>query len=448
MTEHLIDSLATTDALTAVFSDSFLLQSMLDFEAALARVEARLGVIPSRAADAISAVAIADGLDAAAIARAARESGTPAIALVQALVARVHAADPESARFVHWGATSQDIVDTAFILALGRAHQILAEDHGRLVSSLRQLSDRHARTIMLGRTLLQAAPPITFGLTLAGWFAALKRGWRRVHDAFGESEVLQFGGAVGTLASLGPHGVAVHHALAEELGLKAEPSWHTHRDRLAAVITTCGIYTGGLGKIARDISLLMQDEVGELTEKGGGSSSMPHKRNPVASAIALAAETRMPGLVAAFLTGMVQEHERAVGGWHAEWPTLSSAIQCTGAALAALADVVDEDALTVDPGRMRENIEKTNGVIFSELAMTLLVPSLGKEVASRLVTEAVQRSRATGQPFAAVLAGMPTVTRVIPQAELQKLGDPEAFLGAAEAFRLQLLAWEPSTWTD
>jgi 3-carboxy-cis,cis-muconate cycloisomerase len=440
MTAHLIDSLATTDALAAVFSDSFLLQSMLDFEAALARVEARLGVIPSRAADAISAAAVADGLDAAAIARAARESGTPAIALVQALVARVHAADPESARFVHWGATSQDVVDTAFILALGRAHQILAADHARLTGSLRQLSDRYAGTIMLGRTLLQAAPPVTFGLKLAGWFAALKRGWRRVHDAFGESEVLQFGGAVGTLAALGPNGVPVHRGLAEELGLKAEPSWHTHRDRFAVVITNCGLYTGGLGKIARDLSLLMQDEVGELVEKGGGSSSMPHKRNPVASAIALAAETRMPGLVAAFLTGMVQEHERAVGGWHAEWPTLSAAIQCTGAALAALADVVDDDVLTVDTDRMRANIEETHGVIFAERAMMLLVPSLGKEVASQLVTDAVQHTRATGQPFAAVLGSMPEIARVIPQAELQNIDDPEAYLGAAEALRVQMLA--------
>ena len=247
---------------------------------------------------------------------------------------------PASARFVHFGATSQDVADSAMVLTLRRARAILAADHARLERTLRQLSDRHARTVMLGRTLLQPAPPITFGLKVAGWVAALARGWRRVERRVDEAAVLQFGGASGTLAALGDRGLAVSRALAGELGLARPeaPVAHAPRSPGRARRRRCGIYTATLGKIARDISLLMQDEVGEVAEPGGGSSTMPHKRNPAACAVVLAAATRLPGLVAAFLTGMVQEHERAVGGWHAEWPTIAAAVQTTGSALAAMAD--------------------------------------------------------------------------------------------------------------
>ena len=395
MSSRLIDSLATTDALAEVFSDRSILQAMLDFEAALARAEVTAGVIPARAAEAIAAAARAEQFDAEAIAREARASGTVSIPLVQALTARVQAADAASARFVHFGATSQDVADSAMILTLRRAHAILAADHRRLDSTLRELSDRHARTVMLGRTLLQPAPPITFGLKVAGWAGALGRAWRRVQAAMDDAAVLQFGGAAGTLAALGDRGQVVSSALAGELGLGApDAPWHTHRDRLAALVTAVGIYTATLGKIARDITLLMQDEVGEAAEPGGGSSTMPHKRNPAACARVLAAATRLPGLVAAFLTGMVQEHERAVGGWHAEWPTIAAAVQTTGSALEAMAGLAGE--LTVDADRMRANIERTNGAIFAERAMMLLTPALGKEPANRLVSDALAQSRETG----------------------------------------------------
>ena len=376
MSSRLIDSLATTAALAEVFSDRSLLQAMLDFEAALARAEAKSGVIPGGAADAISAAAMAEGFDAAAIAREARESGTVSIPLVRALTARVHGAAPGNARFVHFGATSQDVADSAIVLTIVRARAILAADHARLERTLRQLSDRHAGTVMLGRTLLQPAPPITFGLKVAGWVAALARGWRRVDAAVDEAAVLQFGGASGTLAALGDRGPAVSRALAAELGLRdPEAPWHTHRDRLAALVSACGVYAASLGKIARDIALLMQDEVGEVAEKGGGSSTMPHKQNPAGCAVVLAAATRMPALVAAFLTGMVQEHERAVGGWHAEWPTIAAAVQATGSAVRAMADAADE--LSVHPDRMRANLDRTNGAIFAERVMMLVTPGMG-----------------------------------------------------------------------
>ncbi len=323
-------------------------------------------------------------------------------------------------------------------LTIARARAILAADHVRLERTLRQLSDRHASTVMLGRTLLQPAPPITFGLKAAGWVAALVRGWRRVDSAADEAAVLQFGGASGTLAALGDHGLAVSRALADDLGLRnPEAPWHTHRDRLASLVSACGIYTATLGKIARDISLLMQDEVGEVAERGGGSSTMPHKRNPSGCAVALAASTRLPGLVAAFLTGMVQEHERAVGGWHAEWPTIAAAMQTTGSALAAMADATGE--LSVHPDRMRANIEKTNGAVFAERVMMLMTPNMGKESAHRLVSDALAQSRETGKGFRDALMDMPEVARAIPADVLTTIDVPEDYLGAAEILRTQLL---------
>ncbi len=438
MSSRLIGSLATTDALAEVFSDQSILQAMLDFEAALARAEAKAGVIPGRAAEAISAAASAEGLDAAAMAREARSSGTVSIPLVSALTARVQATDAASARFVHFGATSQDVADSAMVLTIQRAHAVLAADHARLERTLRQLSDRHARTVMLGRTLLQPAPPITFGLKVAGWVAALVRGWRRVESASREATVLQFGGASGTLASLGDRGLDVSRALADDLGLRnPEAPWHTHRDRLGSLVSACGLYTATLGKIARDISLLMQDEVGEAAERGGGSSTMPHKRNPAACAVVLAASTRLPGLVAAFLSGMVQEHERAVGGWHAEWPTIADAIQTTGSALSAMADAAA--GLSVDPDRMRVNIEGTNGAIFAERAMMLMTSSVGRESARLLVTDALAQSRETGKTFRETLLAIPEAVRAIPADALRTIDVPEEYLGAAEALRMQLL---------
>ena len=438
MSSRLIGSLATTDALAEVFSDQSVLQAMLDFEAALARAEAKAGVIPGRAAEAISAAASAKGLDAAAIARGARASGTVSIPLVSALTARVQASDAASARFVHFGATSQDVADSAMVLTIQRAHAVLAADHARLERALRQLSDGHARTVMLGRTLLQNAPPITFGLKVAGWVAALVRCWRRVESASRDAAVLQFGGASGTLAALGDRGPDVSRALAADLGLRnPEAPWHTHRDRLGSLVSACGLYTATLGKIARDISLLMQDEVGEVAERGGGSSTMPHKRNPAACAVALAASVRLPGLVAAFLTGMVQEHERAVGGWHAEWPTIADAIQTTGSALAAMADAAT--GLSVDPDRMRINIEGTNGAIFAERAMMLMTGSVGRESARLLVTDALAQSRETGKTFRETLLAIPEAVRAIPADVLRMIDVPEDYLGAAETLRVQLL---------
>jgi 3-carboxy-cis,cis-muconate cycloisomerase len=344
---------------------------------------------------------------------------------------------------VHWGATSQDISDTALVLLLVEAFAIVGRDHERLQASLRSLSDEHANTLMLGRTLLQPAPPITFGLKVAGWSAALDRGWTRLADARRDGLLLQFGGASGTLAALGTHGLTVARALASalEIGYPEAP-WHTHRDRLASIVTVCGIYTASLGKIARDLSLLMQAEVGEVREPGGGSSTMPHKRNPSGCAIALAAATRVPGLVSTFLSSMVQEHERGVGGWHAEWPVVASIVQAMGAATAAMANAIA--GLTVYPDAMRRNLEATKGIVFAERALMLLAPVLGRVDAQRVVQEALGRVETTGRPFGELLRENADARRALSADVLETIDRPEEYLGAADTLRRQLLPAAPA----
>ncbi len=422
MFTRLIESLAATESLSAVFCDASVLQAMLDFEAALARAEARCGVVPARAAAAITNAARAEGFDTGELARLSLRAGTPAIPLVQMLIARVRAIDPEAAGVVHWGATSQDVADTALVLLLQQARRTLQADHERVLHALRRISGEHDATVMLGRTLLQPAPPVTFGLKAAGWYASVRRGWERVSSRFDEALCLQFGGASGTLAALENRGLAVSEALACELDLKLpDAPWHGYRDRLAALMAALSIYTATLGKVALDVALLMQFEVAEAAEPGGdgrgGSSSMPHKRNPTACMLALASAKRVPGLLADFVAGMVQEHERAAGGWQAEWTLVYGIVQSAGVALESMAEVAG--GLTVDTARMRANIDGTRGAVFAERAVLMLAPELGREAARRRVEEAIQNT------------GMPP--------DLPGLRTPEEYLGSAEAFRRRLL---------
>ena len=302
MSYRLIDGFGSTTALSAVFSDAAVIRAMLRFESALAAAQARLDMVPQSAA---AAIANANEIDAASLAEEARSSASLAIPFVKALTERVLETDPDAAGFVHWGATSQDVLDTTLILLLREARQVLTEDHTRLERALRGLSDQHANTVMLARTLLQPAVPTTFGYKAAGWYGGVHRSWRGLSQAFNEALQLQFGGAAGTLAAYGARGPELAAELAKELALP-EPSapWHVHRDRLASLIAHCGVYAGSLTKIARDVSLLMQAEIAEASERGGGSSAMPNKRNPSGSVVALAAAARVPGLVAAFLASM------------------------------------------------------------------------------------------------------------------------------------------------
>jgi 3-carboxy-cis,cis-muconate cycloisomerase len=442
MSGRLIESLATTPALASLFSDESVLQAMLEFETALAHAEARHALIPRKAAEAIAAAASLGNFDLSVLADATFRAGTPAIPLVKMLTDQVRKADADAAHFVHWGATSQDVADSAMSLLLKRAEPILHHDLSRLEKALANLSERHKDTVMLGRTLLQPAPPVTLGLKSAGWLASVCRGRRRLQKAFSAAAVLQFGGASGTLASLGDRGIPVAEALSAKLGFSDSPPapWHTERDQLATLICTCGVLTGSLGKMARDISLLMQNEVAEAAEPEGegrgGSSTMPNKRNPTACSLTLAAAYRAPGLVASFLSAMVQEHERGVGGWQAEWPIVAAVVQSTGVAIASMAEVTE--GLSVDTQKMRLNIEHTNGRIFAERAMMLLGAKLGRDVAHKVVETAVRKSVDEGRHLVAVLAETAEVTTHLGPAQLEQLETPEQYLGLAEAFRTAL----------
>lgn len=357
MPVRLIECLVSTDEMADLFSDRAVLEAMLRFEVGLARAQARLGLIPARAAESIARAADPDQFDTAVLARDARRSATPVVPLVDALTERVRAIEPTDAAFVHLGTTSQDVADTALVLMLRRAEGVLTGDHERLTRALRELSGRHAATVMVARTLLQPAQATTFGYKVALSLASIQRSWRDLRGALAGAIQLQFGGAAGTLAAY-----ADAHALAAELGRELElpvplAPWHTHRDRLASAVASLGIYGASLAKLARDLTLLMQVEVGEVSEPGGRSSSMPHKRNPAGSVVALASFARIPGLVGTYLSLMVQEHERAAGHWQAEWRTVANVVTGTASALAAVADAVEH--LEVRQDRMRANVEST-----------------------------------------------------------------------------------------
>ena len=443
MPARLIESLATTEPLAEIFSDQSVLQAMLDFEAALARAEARVGVIPESAARVIRNAAQADEFDTTTLAAEVLRAGTPGIPLVKRLTDRVREKNANAARYVHWGATSQDVADTALLVLLKKAQSILNSDLSRLERALKKLSHEHKSTIMLGRTLMQPAPPVTLGLKAAAWFASVNRSRRHLEDAFAGALVVQFGGASGTLASLGKQGVEVTRNLANELNLGVpDAPWHTQRDRLATLLCSCGVLTGAMGKMARDISLMMQSEVAEVAEPGGqgrgGSSTMPHKQNPIGCSFTLAAAQRVPGLVASFLCGMVQEHERGVGGWQAEWPTVASIIQATGLALASTAEMAE--GLSVHKTKMRAHLDATEGLVFAERATMLLGAELGRDVAHKIIEEAIRKNKKQKRHLVEVLTEIPEVTQHLDSKTLRRIGVPEEYLGSAEVFRKALLS--------
>src|SRR3984885_3453195 len=431
----LLDPLFGSAAMDEVFSDATCVQHMLDFEAALARAEAGCGVFPAAAAHAIASKCKAQLIDLNALANATATSLNPAIPLVKQLSALVAKDDPEAARFVHWGATSQDVNDTGLILQIRQAFDILEADLAKLCKDLAQLAQRYRSTPMAGRTLMQHATPTTFGAKVAGWLDALTRHRERFAETRTRVLVLQFGGAVGTLASLREKGLQVAKALAAELdlGIPTMP-WHTERDRIAEVATTLGLLVGTLGKIARDISLHMQTEIAEIFEPAGenrgGSSTMPHKRNPVAAGVVLAAATRIPGLVSTMLSAMVQEDERGLGNWHAEWKTLPEIFRLTAGALHHMATIVPH--LEIDVQRMRRNLDTTHGLIFAEAVSMALRGEIGNFAAHQLLEAASLQARQSGKHLREVLAQNRAVTEHLSAAELDSLFAPEDYLGVAE----------------
>jgi len=433
----LLDPLFRDAGMQELFGDRARLQRMLDFEAALARAEARCGVIPASAAPAIAKACDAALFNAAELGAAAASAGNPAIPLIKALTQRVAAVDGEAAKWVHWGATSQDVMDTGLVLQLRDAFSLLNTRLNSLLTILATLARTHRHSIQPGRTWLQQAVPITFGYKVAVWLDAVDRCRSRVREILPRLGVLQFGGAAGTLASLEARGLEVAQALGADLGLSVPAiPWHSSRDRIVEAGMVTALLAGTLGKIARDLALLGQTEVGEVfepqAEGRGGSSTMPHKRNPVGSSIALAASTRVPGLVATLLVAQPQEYERGLGLWPAEWETLPEIFTLTAGSLAAMTQVLS--GLEVDAARMSRNLDLSQGLLFAERVSFRLAQSLGKQAAHELVTRACQRAVASGQGLKATLAADPDAMRVLGAKGLDDVFDPAQALGSAQAF--------------
>jgi 3-carboxy-cis,cis-muconate cycloisomerase len=433
----LLDPLFRDAGLQALFGDRARLQRMLDFEAALAHAEARCGVIPAAAAPVIAKSCDVALFDMEALGKAAASAGNPAIPLVKALTQHVAAADGEAARWVHWGATSQDVMDTGLVLQLREAFSLLNDRLNGLVTILSTLASDHRHAVLPGRTWLQQAVPVTFGYKVAVWLDAVDRCRARVREVLPRIGVLQFGGAAGTLSSLDARGLDVAQALGAELGLSVPAiPWHSSRDRIVEAGMVTALLAGTLGKIARDLALMGQTEVGEVfepqAEGRGGSSTMPHKRNPVGSSIALSASTRVPGLVATLLAAQPQEYERGLGLWPAEWEPLPEIFMLTGGSLAAMTQVLS--GLQVDAARMARNLDLSQGLLFAERVSFRLAESLGKQAAHELTTRACQKAVASGKGLKETLAADPDALRALGAAGLDDLFDPARALGSAQAF--------------
>lgn len=438
----LLEPLFSGATMRAVMADAARLQHMLDVEAALARAEAATGVIPRHAVRRIAEACRADAFDIDAIGRAAVASGNVAIPLVKALTAAVAKKDAEAARYVHWGATSQDIVDTGLVLDLRSGIDVLLADLGKAIAGFSRLAKATRKDATVARTWLQHALPMPFGLKLAGYAAALARARARLKRVREESLVLQFGGAAGTLAALGENGLKVAQKLAAELDLPlADAPWHTHRDRLGEVAAAFVILAGTCGKIARDITLLMQTETGEAFEPAaegrGGSSTMPHKRNPVAAASALACAQMAPQLAATIFAAEIQEHERSAGAWAVEWPTFPALALVTSGALAGVVDIAQ--GLDVDAARMRANVDVSHGLIMAEAVSFRLAEKVGKAAAHRTIEQASRKAAAQKRHLKDILASDKEVTAHIPARELDTLFDPMRYQGVAQEFIDRLL---------
>ena len=443
MSNQLFDRYFISAAMGAVFSDTGRVQGMLDFEAALARAEARVGLIPHSAVAPIEAACRAERYDFAELAEAIALAGNSAIPLVKALGRQIAAVDPQAERYVHLGATSQDAMDTGLVLQLRQACALLDADLAQLAEALALQAERYADCVLPGRTWLQHATPVTLGMKLAGSLGAITRHRQRLAELKPRLLVLQFGGAAGTLAALGEQGWAVSEALAEELQLALpDQPWHTQRDRLVEFASLLGLIAGSLGKLGRDLSLLMQTDVAEVFEPSaagkGGSSTMPHKRNPVGAAVLIAAATRAPGLVATLFAAMPQEHERSLGLWHAEWQTLPELCGLVSGALQQALLAVP--GLEVDVARMRSNLELTRGLVLAEAVSIALAQRIGRDTAHHLIEQCCRQAIAEQRHLREVLGEQAEVCEQLSAAELDRLLDPGHYLGQAQRWVARALA--------
>jgi 3-carboxy-cis,cis-muconate cycloisomerase len=435
--EDLFGPIFVPDKFREAVSGGAWLEAMLKAEAALARAEARVGLIPAEAAEAIAGCCEADRFDPEEIGRGGRAAGNPAVPLARALTEAVAEVSEDAAGYVHKGATSQDIVDTAAMLVVRRALDLILIDFDGIAAACAPLADTHRTTVMAGRTLLQQALPTTFGLKAAGWLVSVLEVRRRLLSVRKRELAVQLGGAAGTLASLGDSGVSVLGEFARELGL-AEPlvPWHTDRFRVAEIGGALALIAGVLGKMALDVILMAQTEVGEVAEPAGegrgGSSTLPHKRNPILSVTAAANARRVRYLSQTLSSAMAQEHERAAGAWHSEWEALSDALALSGGAVAAMREVMQ--GLQVYPERMHENLKATHGLLLAEHVTTIAADRLGRLEAHELVKAASHRTLDTGRSLREELLDEPALREVLSPEEIDAALDPAGYLGSADAF--------------
>lgn len=420
-------------SMRGLFSDEAMVQRYLDVEAALARAQSRLGVIPEAAGASITAVADVARIDFDRLRERTGIVGYPILPLVEQL-----SGWPQGGlgQYSHWGATTQDIMDTADVLQMRDALDLVSADLDAIGDTLATLAREHARTPMAGRTHLQHALPISFGYKCATWLAGVDRHRARLKELRSRLEVVSFSGAAGTLASLGTEGLAVQEALAEELGLGVPAmTWHTTRDAFAEATGLLALVTGSIGKIGYDLMLLMQSEVGEVFEPfvpgRGASSTMPQKRNPIASELMVAGAKIVRESHGAMLDAMVQDHERATGPWQVEWQAIPTAFIVSSGALAACRDCLA--GLDVRTDAMARNLDASGGLIVAEAVMMHLAPTLGRQVAHDVVYAACRASLETGTPFVDALLAAPEIAAQADRATLERVTNPVNYLGAAPA---------------
>ena len=439
----LLGDLFGTAAMRAVFADEARIAAMLRFEAGLAKAEAAEGVIPAAAAGPIGRACKALKPDLAGLGRATALAGNPAIPLVKALIAAVKG---DAARYVHFGATSQDAIDTGLMLQIRDGLDLLLSDLAPAADAAAKLATEHRHTPTVGRTFLQHAVPIPFGLKAANWLGLAARAHARLRALRDTGLFVQLGGAAGSLSALGAKAVAVTDALARELDLAApDAPWHTARDRVAEIAAGVAITAGAMAKIARDVALLMQTDTAEAFEPAapgkGGSSTMPQKRNPVGATLAIAAAAQAEARLAIIVGGMAQEQERGLGGWHAEWGALAELFVLTAGAVAQVRAILT--GLTVDAARMRANLDASRGLVFAEAMSLALTPKVGRPEAHRKIETASRRVIAEGRPLQDLLAEDAAVVKALGTAGLKRIFDPTAQFGGADAFITRALgAWD------
>ena len=429
-----------SDAMRAIWDERAFFQRMLDVEAALARVQAGLGIIPAEAASAITKAARVENLDAAELAASVRTVGYPVVGVVEGLS---RAAGSEAGRWTHWGATTQDIMDTAIVLQVRDGLDLVQAELTAIAAALASQAERHRHTVMAGRTHLQHALPTTFGLKVATWLMPIQDHLERLEQLRPRALRVEFGGAAGTLASLGDQGLSVMAGLAAELGLHEPPApWHVARDGLAEVVSVLGLICGSLAKMATDVILLAQTEIGEVSEPyvagRGASSTMPQKRNPIASEYVLAAQRGVQAMVPLMQNAMIDDHERGTGPWQAELLALPQAFVLTGGALLHARAIAE--GMVVDPARMTQNLGVTRGGIMAEAIMMGLAPTIGRDPAHHAVKHATDAAMQAGTDLATALRDEKEVAAHLDADQIGRLADPASYLGAASAFIDRVLA--------